>query len=221
MSTSSQGYLPVLRRWMGDGPTHPLRSNVDRPSRHPGITHAWWRDPVLTCLEETLVLLEGAQPGGLDSMARTFRAFDDSSWAGKEQFLRHRAELVVASLLAEAQVPFRFNTGPGPDLLMGEEPLCLGIEISSRRPKSLFDLSQTLREGLRARGLDLGVSIRTDPIPPVAIRSEVRNAIIEQILPADGSPAVRSLRVMAAPARPEDGIPRRGSRSLSAVVERP
>jgi hypothetical protein len=192
---------------MGGGPTHPLRSNVDRPSRHPGVTRAWWRDPVLTCLEETLVLLEGAQPRGLDSMARTFRAFDDSSRAGKEQFLRHRAELVVASLPAEAQVPFRFNTAAGPDLLMGEEPLCLGIEISSRRPKSLFDLSQTLREGLRARGLDLGVSIRTDPIPPVAIRSEVRNAIIEQILRADGSPAVRSLGVMAAPARPEDGIP--------------
>lgn len=180
---------------------------MDRPSRHPAVVPAWWRDPVLTSLEETLRLLEATQPQGLDSMTRTFRAFDDPTWAGTEQFLRHRAELVIASMLAEAQVPFRFNTGAGPDLLMGEDPNCIGIEISSRRPKSLFDLSQTLHEGLRKRGLDLSVSIRTDPIPPVAIRSEVRNAIIEQILPADGSPGVRNLRVLAAPARPEDGIP--------------
>ncbi|MCX5097487.1 hypothetical protein OOK36_54505 [Streptomyces sp. NBC_00365] len=192
---------------MGDGQNHPLRRNIDRPSKHPDVIRSWWRDPVLTCLEESLVLLEAAHPQGLDSMARTFGAFDDPSWAGVEQFLRHRAELVVASLLAEAQVPFRFNTAAGPDLLMGEEPSCMGIEISSRSPKSLFNLSQTLHEGLRDRGLAHSVSIRTDPIPPVAIRTEVRNAIIEQILPADGSPGVRSLRVMAAPARPEDGIP--------------
>ncbi|MEW1773511.1 GNAT family N-acetyltransferase [Streptomyces sp. NPDC086777] len=162
MNSASEGRLPVLRRWMGDGQTHPLRVHMDRPSKYPGIIHAWWRDPVLTCLEETLVLLETAQPQGLDSMARTFRGFDDPSWAGKEQFLRHRAELVVASLLAEARVPFRFNTAAGPDLLMDNVFPCMGIEISSRRPKSLFDLSQALHEGLRERGLALSAAGKVD-----------------------------------------------------------
>ena len=198
--------LPVLRRWMGDTPGHPLRSHIDRPSRYPGVVRAWWRDPWLTTVEEMLVVLEQARPVGLDSMVRTFRAFDDPSWEGVEQFLQHRAELVIASLLAGSGVPFRFNTAAGPDLLLDTAPAC-AIEISSRSPKSLSALSRMLSAGLRARGLPAGISITADPIPPVEIRSRVLDEIVRQFLPPDGSPGVMQLRIEAAPRRPEDGIP--------------
>lgn len=198
--------LPVLRRWMGDTPGHPLRSQIERPSRYPGVVRAWWRDPVLTTVEEMLVILEQARPVGLESIARTFRTFDDPSWDGMEKFLQHRAELVIASLLAESGVPFRFNTTAGPDLLLDTDPAC-AIEISSRSPKSLFTLSQMLSAGLRARGLPNTISITADPIPPVEIRSRVRDEVVQQFLPPDGSPGVRRLRIEAAPPRPEDGIP--------------
>jgi hypothetical protein len=42
------------------------------------------------------------------------------------------------------------------------------------------------------------VSISTDPFPPVAIRTSVLNAILEQFLPSDGSPGVTSLRTVNA-----------------------
>jgi hypothetical protein len=121
--------------------------------------------------------------------------------------MNHRAELVIASLLAEASISFRFNTKAGPDLLLGEDGNVFGIEISSRRPKSLSDLARLLHRGLRARGLPSSVSISSKPIPPVTIRDDVRNSIIEQFLPADGAKGVTSLRVMAAPAQPKYGIP--------------
>jgi hypothetical protein len=170
------------------------------------VGYAWWRDPWLTTVEEMLVVLEQARPVGLESMARTFRAFDDPSWAGVEQFLQHRAELVIASLLAGSEVPFRFNTAAGPDLLLDTTPAC-AIEVSSRSPKSLSALSRMLSAGLQARGLPTGVSITADPIPPVEIRSRVLDEIVRQFLPPDGSPGVTGLRVEAAPSRPEDGIP--------------
>jgi hypothetical protein len=153
-----------------------------------------------------LVVLERVRPVGLESIARTFRAFDDPSWDGREKFLQHRAELVIASLLAGSGVPFRFHTTAGPDLLLDTDPAC-AIEISSRRPKSLFALGQVLREGLRARGLPATVSMTADPIPPVEIRSRVRDEIVQQFLPPDGSPGVGRLRIEAAPPRPQDGIP--------------
>jgi len=191
---------------MGDTPGHPLRPLIERPSPYPGVVRVWWRDPVLTAVEEMLVILERTRPVGLESIARTFRAFDDPSWNGKEKFLQHRAELVIASALADSGVPFRFNTAAGPDLLLDTAPAC-AIEISSRSPKSLFTLSQTLSAGLRARGLPDTISITADPIPPVEIRSRVRDEIVQQFLPLDGSPGVRRLRIEAAPPRPEDGIP--------------
>lgn len=206
VNTPLQGDLPLLRRWMGDAPGHPLRHILERPSRYPGAVHVWWRDPILVALEEMLVLLEAVQPVGLASMARTFRSFADPSWTGMERFLQHRAELVVASLLAQAQVPFRFNTAGGADLLLQDEGRC-AVEISSRSPKSLLHLSRTLQEGLRERGLSHSVSITADPIPPVVIRDATREEILRRLLPDDGPPTLGGLRLMAAPARPHDGIP--------------
>ncbi|MBD0695806.1 hypothetical protein BG452_04350 [Streptomyces sp. CBMA123] len=179
---------------------------MELPSPDPEVVYAWWRDPVLVVLEEILTVLEQAHPVGLESIARTFRAFDDPSWDGMEKFLQHRAELVVAALLAESGVPFRFNTTAGPDLLLDGAPTC-AIEVSSRSPKSLFNLNQVLGEGLRARGFPDTLTITAEPIPPVEIRSQVRDAIVQQFLPPDGSPGVGRLRAMAAPSRPDDGIP--------------
>lgn len=148
------------------------------------------------------------------------------------QFFRtHLAELTVASHLAQAGVPFRFNTDQGPDLLLQCGQETFGIEIGSRHPKSVTALSHTLSRGLRARGLPAAVSIRTKPVPPVSIRASVRDAIIEAFLPAGGRPGVSYLRVEASPARPEDGIPAswlsiqvsrdRGYTSMSAPFNSP
>ncbi|MEU0170244.1 hypothetical protein ABZ214_33155 [Streptomyces iakyrus] len=174
---------------------------------HPAVISAWWKSPILVAVERTLSILEAAAPVGLNGKRRDFRAFTDMSEAGMQFFRTHLAELTVASHLAEAGVPFRFNTDKGPDLLLQCGKETFGIEVGSRHPRSVTDLSHTLSQGLRARGLPAAVSIRTDPVPPVAIRASVRDAIIEAFLPADGSPGVSSLRVEASPARPEDGIP--------------
>jgi hypothetical protein len=178
-----------------------------RPGLHPSVVVRWWRNPILVAVEQTLGILESAAPVGLDGKRRDFRAYTDTSGAGMQQFRTHLAELTVASHLAEAGIPFRFNTGEGPDLLLTCGRETFGIEIGSRHPKSVSDLSQTLSRGLRARGLPAAVTIRTDPVPPVSIRASVREAIIKAFLPADGGPGVSSMRVEAAPARPHDGIP--------------
>ncbi|WP_326588945.1 hypothetical protein [Streptomyces sp. NBC_01294] len=201
--------LPVLSQWMDGVPTHPLRwyFEAERPSRYRGAVHAWWRSPILTAIEETLAILERVQPDGLLAKRQDFRGFWDQSAEGMELFLTHRAELTVASHLAESGVPFRFNGGEGPDLLLDAGEMRFGIEVSSRRPKSLDSLTRELRAGLQARGMPAVVTTSTDPIPPVAIREKVRREIIEAFLPSDGGPGVTSMRVEAAPARPEDGIP--------------
>ncbi|MCX4540830.1 hypothetical protein [Streptomyces sp. NBC_01565] len=124
-----------------------------------------------------------------------------------ELFLTHRAELTVASHLAASGVPFRFNGAEGPDLLLDAGATRFGIEVSSRRPKSLDSLTRELRAGLQSRGMAAVVTTSTDPIPPVAIRDKARREIIEAFLPSDGGPGITSMRVEAAPARPEDGIP--------------
>jgi hypothetical protein len=138
---------------------------------HPAVISAWWKSPILAAVERTLSILEAAAPVGLNGKRRDFRAFTDMIEAGMQFFRTHLAELTVASHLAEAGVPFRFNTDKGPDLLLqcGEETF--GIEVGSRHPRSATDLSHTLSQGLRARGLPAAVSIRTDPVPPVAIRA--------------------------------------------------
>lgn len=213
VTAPTEGELPILRKWLEKREDHPLRWYFqgcrDTP-RQPNAVYAWWRNPILVAMEETLTILEAAQPGGLDGKRRVFRAFKITGSDYMDQFMRLRAELIIASLLAEASISFRFNTeqkGPGPDLLFGEDGRVFGIEVSSIRPKSLSDLSRTLHLGLRARGLPSSVSISTDPIPPVAIRDNVRNTIIDKFLPINGGPGVTSLRVMAAPARPEYRIP--------------
>ncbi|WP_372352717.1 hypothetical protein [Streptomyces sp. KL116D] len=158
-------------------------------------------------MEQTLSILEAAAPAGLGGKRRDFRGFTDMSEAGMRHFRTHLAELTVASQLAEAGVPFRFNTDEGPDLLLQCGRETLGIEVGSRQPRSVSDLTHALIRGLRERGLPAAVTIRTDPVPPVTIRDSVRDTVIEAFLPADGSLGVTSLRVEAAPARPEDGIP--------------
>ncbi|GAB3003256.1 hypothetical protein GCM10023080_081230 [Streptomyces pseudoechinosporeus] len=206
---NGRGDLPVLRRWLGGLKEHPLLWYFEsrRPGLHPSVTYAWWRNPILVAVEQTLTILEAAAPEGLEGKRGDFRAFKSMSAVGTERFRTHLSELTVASHLGEAGIPFSFNTGEGPDLLLRSGQETFGIEIGSRRPKSLSDLSRTLSQGLRERGLPAAVSISTDPIPPVTIRSSVRYAIIEAFLPADGSPGVSSLRVQASPERPEDGIP--------------
>lgn len=210
MTTPTRGDLPVLRNWLEGVGDHPLRwffqSRRDTP-RPPNTVYAWWRNPILIAMEETLAILEAAQPAGLGTKRREFRAFKTTGSGYMDQFMTHRAELVIASLLAEASISFRFNTKAGPDLLLGEDGDVFGIEIGSRRPKSLSDLARMLHEGLRARGLPSSVSISSDPIPPVTIRDDVRNSITEEFLPTNGTKGVTSLRAMAAPAQPEYGIP--------------
>ncbi|MGX1560940.1 hypothetical protein [Streptomyces sp. NPDC055506] len=208
-SQNDSGDLPVLRRWLGGSESHPLRWYFEyrRPDLHPAVVSAWWKSVILVPVEQTLSILEATAPVGLDGKRRDFRAFTDMSEAGMQHFRTHLAELTVASQLAEAGVPFRFNTDEGPDLLLQCGQETFGIEIGSRHPRSVSDLSHALIRGLRERGLPTAVRIRTDPVPPVTIRASVRDAVIEAFLPADGSPGVTSLRVEAAPARPEDGIP--------------
>jgi hypothetical protein len=201
--------LPVLQQWLDGVGAHPLRWYFEsrRPNRHPGVVYAWWHNPILVAVEETLVALEAAQPEGLGAKRREFRAIRGQSPQDMEQFLTLRAELTVASHLAESGVRFRFNADDGPDLLMDVEGRTFGIEISSRRPKSVRSLIRELHQGLRARGLPAGVSTSTEPIPSVAIRANVRQEILDAFLPPDGSPGVSSLRVMVTPARLEEGIP--------------
>ncbi|MCX4481553.1 hypothetical protein OOK44_34805 [Streptomyces cellulosae] len=206
---NSSGDLPVLRRWLDGASSHPLRWYFEyrRPGLHPSVVVAWWNNPILVAVEQTLTILETAAPVGLDGKRRDFRAFTDMSGAGMQFFRTHLAELTVGSHLAQAGVPFRFNTADGPDLLLQCGQETFGVEIGSRHPRSVSDLSHTLSGGLRARGLPAAVSIRTESIPPVSIRTSVRDSIIEAFLPADGSPGVSFLRVEASPARPDDGIP--------------
>ncbi|MFP1624182.1 hypothetical protein ACLB9X_02965 [Streptomyces sp. 5K101] len=209
MTGNLDGDLPFLRHWLEGVQAHPLRWYFEsrRPNLHPSVVFAWWRNPILRAVEETLAILEAAQPDGLGAKRREFRAFRDQSGVGMDQFMTHRAELTVASHLAESGIPFRFNGGEGPDILLGSGEQDFGIEVSSRRPKSLRSLTQELSTGLRARGLPSAVSYSTNPIPPVLIRDKVRKEILEAFLPTDGTPGVTSMRVMASPARPDDGIP--------------
>lgn len=210
VTAPTHGDLPVLRNWLEGRDDHPLRwlfqSRRETP-RPPNAVYAWWRNPILVAMEETLAILEAARPDGLGAKRREFRAFKSTGSGYMDRFMTHRAELVIASLLAETSISFRFNTVAGPDLLLGEDRKVFGIEVSSRRPKSMSDLSRALHVGLRKRGLPSSVSISADPIPPVVIRDDVRNVIIEKFLPTDGGKGVTSLRAMAAPAWPEYGIP--------------
>jgi hypothetical protein len=202
--------LPVLQNWLEGVGDHPLRwffQSRRQAPRPPNTVYAWWRNPILVAMEEILAILETAHPDGLGAKRREFRTFRTTGSDPMDQFMAHRAELVVASLLAETSISFRFNAASGPDLLLGEDGNVFGIEVSSHRPKSLSNLVRVLHERLRARGLPSSVSVSTDPIPPVAIRDDVRNSIIEKFLPVDGTTGVTSLRAMAAPAQPEYGIP--------------
>lgn len=200
--------LPTLRQWLDGLDDHPLLWFFEpRRELHPMVEYAWWRNPILMAVEETLLHLERAQPVGLGKKRREFRTFKGKNNDGVESLDPLRSELIVGSLLAEAGVPFRFNTSAGPDILLGAAVTSFAIEIGMRRPKSLSELSRRLMRGLKQRGLPHAVSISTDPIPPVAIRTAVQDAIVEQFLPADGSRGVTSLRTIAAPARPELGIP--------------
>ncbi|MFD7437806.1 hypothetical protein [Streptomyces sp. NPDC059861] len=67
-------------------------------------------------MQQTLTILETAAPVGLDGKRRDFHAFTDMSGAGMQFFRTHLAELTVGSHLAQAGVPFRFNTADAPDL---------------------------------------------------------------------------------------------------------
>jgi hypothetical protein len=78
VTTSTRGDLPVLRSWLEGVGDHPLRwffkSRRDTP-RPPNTVYAWWRNPILVAMEETLAILEAAQPNGLGAKRRDFRAF--------------------------------------------------------------------------------------------------------------------------------------------------
>jgi hypothetical protein len=209
VTSLADGDLPVLRSWLKGTKDHPLHCffRSRRTRSVPGVAYAWWRNPILVAIEETLELLETAEPPGIGFKRREFRGLGGLGPSGMEQFRRLQAELIVASLLAGAGIPFQFNKAAGPDLLLGEDSPDFGIEVSSRSPQSLSKLSMTLSEGLRQRGLPSSVSIVTDPIPPVAIRADVRDAIVRKFLPPAGGRGVTSLRAQVAPARPEHGIP--------------
>jgi hypothetical protein len=61
MDVTAEGDLPTLRRWLDGVEDHPLRwffKSRRREPLPPGAVYAWWRNPILTPIEETLVLLE-------------------------------------------------------------------------------------------------------------------------------------------------------------------
>jgi hypothetical protein len=124
VTTPTCGNLPVLRNWLEWIGDHSLRwffqSRRDTP-RPPNTAYAWWRNPILVAMEDTLAILEAAQPDGLGAKRREFRAFKTMGSGYMDQFMTHRVELVIASLLAEASISFRFNTKAGPDLLINED----------------------------------------------------------------------------------------------------
>ncbi|WP_238008920.1 hypothetical protein KZZ52_45270 [Dactylosporangium sp. AC04546] len=139
MDRDAGGDLPTLRQWLHGIDDHLLRWSF--ADRHDEPLHRWWHDPVLVAMDETLAILEAAKPSGIGAKRRLFRTFRGTDQPAIEPLLPLRAELVVASLLAEAALPFRFNTGPGPDLLVGTGTPEFGIEISSRTPRGVRDLS--------------------------------------------------------------------------------
>jgi hypothetical protein len=51
-----------------------FKSRRDTP-RPPNTVYAWRRNPILVAMEETLAILEAAQPDGLEVKRRDFRAF--------------------------------------------------------------------------------------------------------------------------------------------------
>ncbi|MET7396000.1 hypothetical protein ABZS66_21155 [Dactylosporangium sp. NPDC005572] len=135
--------LPTLSRWLDGIDEHPLLWFFEHRVEGfvpPGAGYDWWNDPVLIVVEQTLEILEAAGPAGLSAKRRAFRAYRGRGLVAFEQFMPMRTELVVASMLAAAGRPFRFNTKAGPDLLVGDPPR-FGIEISSRRPKRLSHLA--------------------------------------------------------------------------------
>jgi hypothetical protein len=108
MDVTAEGDLPTLRRWLDGVENHPPALVLRVPS--PGAAAA-------RCGLCLVTLLEPAAPAGLGAKRREFRSARGMGQPAMEKFMPLRAELVVASLLAEATVLFRFNTGAGPDLL--------------------------------------------------------------------------------------------------------
>jgi hypothetical protein len=137
MLSDENGDLPNLRRWLDGIAEHPLLPYFEsrRPNRIPGVVYAWWRNPILVAVEEMLAILEATQPEGLGLKRREFRGYDGTGERAMERFANHRSELLIGSLLAEANIPFSFNTKAGPDLLVTDSVCTLAIEIGSRSPK--------------------------------------------------------------------------------------
>lgn len=204
--------LPTLRNWLAGLLDHPLHHFFGPPPSlvvPPGITYRWWRSPILTTVEEMLATLEQAQPAGLDHMRRKFRALRGRDLAARDKFHELRAELAAAAWLIELGVSFRFNTAAGPDFLLvapsGRE---IAIEIGTRAPKGLGALAMDIYKELQRRNVRIKVQLFAEGYPPVSIRQDVRERILNRILHAVSNGRMHDVFMeMAIPERPQAGHP--------------
>jgi len=204
--------LPVLRGWLDGKPQHPLRYYFGPPPGlevHGEFRYEWWRSPILTTVEEILTILERAQPPGLPSKRRDFRALKGMDWSNRDRFSELRTELAVGAALVESGVGFRFNPPPGPDLLVddlsGGE---VAIEIGSRAPIGFSAFCMDVVHQLLPLGLDAHIHLMAPVYPPVSIRADVRERIMEKILDLVSSDApFGAVNMIAIPERPELNAP--------------
>jgi hypothetical protein len=184
MQTSEEAQaLPTLRSWMAGLSGHPLHQLTGPPVHlviPEGVTYRWWRDPVLTILDDMLGVLERANPHGLSHLQRRFRELG-GGLSARDDLYRLRAEIVVATWLAEHGVPFRVNTGAGPDFLLptssGRE---VGIEVSTRVPQSLGTVAADIQAELERSGVSVKVQLFAEGYPPVSIRADARQRIFDR-----------------------------------------
>lgn len=204
--------VPNLRAWLVDRPDHPIMTFFQPPDGlviPEGSTWLWWKDPVLTTVDEIICVLESAQVPGLGNKRRMFRDFRGQNALIWGKFVELRAELVVASMLTESGVAYEFNTGDGPDLLLATPTgRRVAVEVTSKAPEGLKALGDDITTALEAAGIDADLHLFAEDYPPVAIRRSVRTAITNQLLArVNGGEFTIVARQEVIPGRPADRIP--------------
>lgn len=150
--------------WMQEGgPSHPLAT-----FRLP--------DDVLVALDEILGLAERAQPLRVAKKRQAFRRMTQL-----RELLDQQAELLAASLLVRAGIPFDFAAAR-PDLVL-EDVRC-GIEVTTRALDDQRALHGLLK--LALAGLDLQVVLTFDGRP-----LKLGEATVDHVVAEDGRTSFR------------------------------